>query len=78
MDPRVFQKLTGVQMSNWADVMVFLDLFIQQAPYLERDALEKVLPYALLRSMYNEVYKTRDGVTAGTVRSKKKEDADGI
>jgi hypothetical protein len=82
LDPKVLQKTVVTPVSNWADTMVFLDMFVEQAPYLHREALERVLPYALLRSMYNQVYVGKDETNKapmGTIRaSKKKETVDGI
>ncbi len=51
-DPRNLQKLTGnPPVTNWSDTLIFLDLFLEQAPYIERETLERIMPYALLRSM---------------------------
>jgi NCK-associated protein 1 len=79
-DPRNLQKLTGnPPVTNWSDTMIFLDLFLEQAPYIERETLERILPYALLRSMYSQVYAVKEAAPQSTMRaSKKKEAADGI
>ena len=93
--------------ANWADCLIFLDMFVEQAPYLQvglhfrlpfgvpcpvsshaplhtqREALERVVPYALLRSMYNQVYLGKEDVRASSVSTmrggpKKREMVDGI
>ncbi len=56
LDPKVLQKTLSVQTTNLVDATIFLDMFVEQAPYLERESLERVLPYALLRSYYNQVF----------------------
>jgi NCK-associated protein 1 len=76
-DPRLLTKLTGIQMNNWGECLIFLDLFLEEAG-LERESLQGVLPYALLRSFYKQVYTTKDALVQGTMRQKKKENVDGI
>ncbi len=78
-DAKVLQKLLGGQtVTGWADTLIFLDLFLEQAPYLERQTLERILPYPLLRSMYGQVYTTKEVVVQSTIRAKKKENVDGV
>ncbi len=77
-DPRNLQKLLGGQpIASWADTLIFLDLFLEQSPYLERQTLERILPYPLLRSMYGQVY-TKEAVVQSTMRAKKKENVDSV
>jgi NCK-associated protein 1 len=41
---------------DFASVMVFFDMFIEDNPLLMRDDLEYIIPYALLRSMWRQNY----------------------
>lgn len=41
---------------DFASVMVFFDMFIEENPLLMRDDLEYIIPYALLRSMWRQNY----------------------
>jgi hypothetical protein len=78
-DPRNLQKLlSGQPITNWADTLIFLDLFLEQSPYLERQTLERIMPYPLLRSMYEQVYTTKEAVVQSTMRAKKKENVDSV
>ncbi len=60
MDPKLMAKLVPAQAYNWSDAMVFLDMFVEQAPFLQRESLERILPYALVRSMYHQVYQPKE------------------
>lgn len=39
-----------------ASVITFLDRFVESSPFLTRDMVEPVLPYAFIRTMYRDLY----------------------
>jgi len=43
---------------DFSSIIVFLDIFVENSPLLERDALEKNCPYAILRNHWKSIYST--------------------
>lgn len=66
MDPKLLTKLVPAQAYNWSDAVVFLDMFVEHAPFLQRESLERIMPYALVRSMYHQVYLPKEDLRGRT------------
>lgn len=54
-------------MQSLPSVIIFMDKFIQDSPLVTQELLESCIPYALIRSMYKELYDTKAHGKKGTV-----------
>jgi NCK-associated protein 1 len=55
---KALEKL-GIQ--SLPSVVIFMDKFLQESPLLTQDMLEGCMPYALLRSLYRQIYESKAG-----------------
>jgi len=46
---------------DFPSVVIFMDKFVSASPLLTHDALERCLPYALMRNMYKQIYEEKTG-----------------
>jgi hypothetical protein len=50
-------------------VLIFMDKFVEDSPFVTQEVLEACLPYALLRSMYKQLYDTKTQGKKGNHRT---------
>jgi NCK-associated protein 1 len=53
--PRQVEKVV----QSLPSVLIFMDKFVEDSPFVTQEVLEACLPYALLRSMYKQLYDTK-------------------
>jgi NCK-associated protein 1 len=53
--PRQVEKVV----QSLPSVLIFMDKFVDDSPFVTQESLESCLPYALLRSMYKQLYDTK-------------------
>ena len=58
LDSQTLAKTMNSKSAKLDTIVIFLDQFVEQAPYLTRDHLESVLPYSVLRTMYKRVFES--------------------
>eukprot|EP01089_Gocevia_fonbrunei_P007157 TRINITY_DN18213_c0_g1_i1.p1 TRINITY_DN18213_c0_g1~~TRINITY_DN18213_c0_g1_i1.p1 ORF type:complete len:127 (-),score=35.64 TRINITY_DN18213_c0_g1_i1:48-428(-) len=55
------KELEKMKVVSFASIMILLEKFVSSASWQAQQELEAVVPYALLRSMYFEVYRRKVG-----------------
>ena len=63
--PRQVEKVV----QSLPSVLIFMDKFVEDSPFVTQEVLEACLPYALLRSMYKQLYDTKTQGKKGNHRS---------
>ncbi len=63
--PRQVEKVV----QSLPSVLIFMDKFVEDSPFVTQEVLEACLPYALLRSMYKQLYDTKTQGKKGNYRT---------